>query len=145
MKCCLYVLTCLFIFSCQQQLERDNQRLLAEVDSLKAQVQQLKVENNQLRVELGGRPQIGFEVQIGAFEFFDVKAHQESMVKLREVKEDGMSKYVLGTFIRFEEAEHFLQDLHRMGLTDAFIAGIVGGERTTVERAREAAKLAYGY
>lgn len=131
--------------NCTKELEADNRRLQAEVDTLKVQVQELREANNLLRVNLGQRPEVGFEVQIGAFEHFNVAAYESEMMRLREVNEHGVTKYVLGTFIRFEDAESFLRDVRKMGIHDAFIAGIVGGQRATVDEARQAANLAYGY
>lgn len=131
--------------SCTKELEVDNRRLQVRVDTLQSTIQLLVEENNQLKLALGERPEVGFEVQIGAFESFNVQAYESELIRLREIQEDGVSKYVLGTFIRFEDAEAFLRDVKKMGITDAFIAGIVGGRRATVKEAREAAKIAYGY
>ncbi len=135
----------LFLSSCTKELEQHNRRLQTQVDTLEVEIQTLKEENNQLRLALGSRPEVGFEVQIGAFENFNVKAYESELFRLREVNEGGVSKYVLGTFIRFEDAEAFLKDVRKMGVSDAFIVGIVGGERATVAEALEAAQMAYGY
>lgn len=135
----------LMLSSCTKELERDNRRLQVRIDTLEQTIQSLTAENNQLRLSLGERPEVGFEVQIGAFESFNVQAYESELLRLREVSEDGVSKYVLGTFIRFEDASSFLRDVKKMGISDAFIAGIVGGQRATVAEAREAAKIAYGY
>lgn len=131
--------------SCTKELEADNKRLQVRVDTLESKIQLLIEENNQLKLALGERPEVGFEVQIGAFQNFNVQAYESELIRLREVNENGISKYVLGTFIRFEDAQAFLRDVKKMGLNDAFIAGVVGGRRATVKEAQEAAKIAYGY
>lgn len=143
----IFSIFCILVLSssCTQELERDNRRLQVRVDTLESTIQALTAENNQLRLSLGERPEIGFEVQIGAFESFNVQAYESELLRLREVSEDGVSKYVLGTFIRFEDASAFLSDVKKMGISDAFIAGIVGGRRASVAEAREAAEIAYGY
>ncbi len=128
-----------------EDLVTDNRRLQVQTDTLKREIQALRQENNQLRLALGERPMVGFEVQIGAFEHFHIDAYESELMRLREVRENGVSKYVLGTFIRYDDAQAFLRDVHKMGISDAFIAGIVDGQRATVDEAREAAKIAYGY
>ena len=135
----------LFTSACTKELEQDNRRLQLRIDTLETTIQKLTADNNQLRLSLGERPEVGFEVQIGAFESFNVQAYESELLRLREVSEEGVSKYVLGTFIRFEDANAFLRDVKKMGIADAFIAGIVGGRRATVAEAKEAAKIAYGY
>ena len=82
----------LLLNSCKDTIKLDNRTLEEEVDTLKVEIQTLKEENNRLRVALGDRPQIGFEVQIGAFEFFNVAAYEAELLRLREINEDGVSK-----------------------------------------------------
>ena len=118
--------------------------LQARQDSLAQEVQSLRSENALLRETVGQRLEVGFEVQIGAFEYFDLNAYDSELLRLQEIREEGMNKYVLGRFRRFNEAEAFLTDVQRIGIEDAFIAGIVDGQRATVAEAKQAALLYYG-
>jgi len=132
--------------ACQQaDYKRRNAILISRLDSLEGELQMLRTMNASLLEEAGGDEiQVGFEVQIGAFEEFDLGAYTEDLVKLRGIKSDQMTKYVLGRFHQYEDAIDFLNDVRKMGLNDAFIAGIVGGERRTIDEAKAAVADYYG-
>ena len=134
-----------FIFTaCGEDFKQENEKLQKQVDHLSMEVQKLRLENARLRELSGDRLQIGFEVQIGAFEHFDLSAYSDELMRFSEQKDNGVNKYVLGQFSRFENAEDFLRDIKKMGIRDAFIAGIVDGQRSTVRSAKVAAKEYYG-
>ncbi|MEO0469600.1 MAG: hypothetical protein AAF206_08275, partial [Bacteroidota bacterium] len=118
-------------------------KLWSKHDSLSQTVQNLRQENARFREATGEPLSVGFEVQIGAFAHFDVQAYNEELVRFSKVKSAELNKYVLGRFSTFEDAEAFLRDVHDMGLQDAFIAGIVDGQRTTVAKAREASEAVF--
>ncbi|MEL6650851.1 MAG: hypothetical protein AAFQ87_08625, partial [Bacteroidota bacterium] len=118
-------------------------QLQVKLDSLEQEAQSLRKENALLLETVGERLEVGFEVQIGAFQYFDLNAYDSELLRLQEIKEEGMNKYVLGRFRRFEEAEAFLTDIRSLGLEDAFIAGIVDGQRATVAAAKKAASSYY--
>lgn len=143
-----FLLFCLLgtlLFSCgKKELETRNAQLIAEVDSLHVEMRQLRQENARLLELSGDQIVVGFEVQIGAFEYFDLKAYTDELVRFREMNSQGMNKYVLGRFRTFSDAEAFLKDVQTIGVKDAFIAGIVNGERTTVAAAKAAVKEYYG-
>lgn len=134
----------LLLLSCGNDLEEQNKQLSQRLDSLQAEVQQLRQQNASLREATGQALQVGYEVQIGAFREFDVAAYQDQLQRFTKLQRDGMSKYVLGRFARKEDAEAFLRDIRRMGITDAWIAGIADGERSTVADADEAHDDYYG-
>ncbi|MEO1448925.1 MAG: hypothetical protein AAFV07_05315 [Bacteroidota bacterium] len=129
---------------CNGELKQQNAKLLTQVDTLNNKLVALREENASMRETLGSPLEVGFEVQVGAFEYFDLSAYTDELVRFQEVETNGMKKYVLGRFRHFEDAEAFLQDVQRMGVADAFIAGVVNGERATVAEAKEAAKDYYG-
>lgn len=85
-----------------------------------------------------------FEVQIGAFEYFDLSQYNESIIRLRNGKHEGLNKYLLGRFIDYNEAIKFKKDIKTMGVKDAFIVGYVDGERVEINVAKKAAKKTYG-
>ena len=134
------------LVSCgNKELEESNKKLQKQIDHMIMEVQKLRLENARLRELSGDDLQIGFEVQVGAFEHFDISAYADELIRFKEINSNGVYKYVLGQFSRYEDAESFLQDIKKMGLKDAFIAGIVNGERSTVSSAKVAAKEYYGY
>ncbi len=139
---CLFLM--LVLFSCDNKDQIRMANLQAQTDSLSQETQALRKENALLLETVGERLVVGFEVQIGAFEHFDINAYDSELLRLQEIKEEGMNKYVLGRFRKFEDANAFLKDMKKMGLEDAFIAGIVDGQRATVAAAKEAAKQFYG-
>lgn len=131
------------LFSCNSELKETNRKLQAQVDTLSSEVVTLRDENARFREYTGEELNVGFEVQIGAFEYFDITAYEDELMRFQEVQANGMSKYVLGRFRKFEDAEAFLRDVKKMGVQDAFIAGVVNGERTTVAEAKKAAVTYY--
>ena len=141
-----FILLSLLLVSCgKKELQQANTKLQKQIDHLIMEVQKLRLENARLREVSGEDLQIGFEVQVGAFEHFDISAYSDELVRFKEVNADGVYKYVLGQFSRYEDAETFLEDIKKMGMKDAFIAGIVNGERSTVSSAKVAAREYYGY
>lgn len=128
----------------QNALKRQNAILLQRLDSLETEVQHLRSIHASYAEESGEELDVGFEVQIGAFREFDLGQYADELVRLRGTNEYGLNKYVLGRFHRFEDAERFLNDVRKMGVKDAFIAGVVNGQRTTVAEAKAAAKNYYG-
>lgn len=139
--CLLFVIA---LSACDNKGQIRLSNLEAAKDSLTAETQSLRKENALLLETVGERLMVGFEVQIGAFEHFDINAYDSELLRLQEIKEEGMNKYVLGRFRKFSDAKAFLADMKKMGLEDAFIAGIVNGQRATVAEAKAAAKQFYG-
>ena len=85
-----------------------------------------------------------FEVQIGAFQYFDLDQYNESFIRLRNDQTSQLNKYVLGRFIEYSVAHKFLKDINSMGIEDAFVVGYVDGERVKIGKAIQSAKLNYG-
>lgn len=115
------------------------------IDTMQAELAQLRQLNGRLVEQLGEELPVGFEVQIGAFEYYDIAASDAELVRMSRIENEGFNKYILGRFSYFADAEAFLADVRKLGVSDAFIAGLVDGKRTTVAEAQEAAKSYYGY
>lgn len=138
------VLLHLTLSSCGRELEEQNRQLSQKIDSLRTELQQERQENARLREASGQALEYGYEVQIGAFREFDLQAYQDELHRFTKVESQGMNKYVLGRFARKEDAERFLHDVRRMGIQDAWIAGIAEGQRTTVSEADKAGEDHFG-
>ncbi|MFK7920774.1 MAG: hypothetical protein AB8H47_02405 [Bacteroidia bacterium] len=141
---CFCLLLAISTTACNDADKLRTATLQAVSDSLTSETQALRKENALLLETVGERLMVGFEVQIGAFEHFDINAYDSELLRLQEIREEGMNKYVLGRFRKFSDAQAFLTDMKKMGLEDAFIAGIVDGQRSTVAAAKQAARQFYG-
>lgn len=126
-------------YKAQVRLQKRN------IDTMQAEVGQLRQLNGHLVEQLGEELPVGFEVQIGAFEYYDIAASDAELVRMSRIENKSFNKYVLGRFSYFDDAEAFLADVQKLGVKDAFIAGLVDGKRTTVAEAQKAAKNYYGY
>lgn len=113
-------------------------QLRVEADSLR-EANGILVENAIPPVQAG----VFFEVQIGAFEKFDLQKYSEDLARLRGENAGGMNKYVLGRFRNFKRAQAFKDDVQRMGIADAFIAGTIDGQRVELSDAVKASKKKY--
>ncbi len=83
-----------------------------------------------------------FEVQIGAFEYFDLDDYKEDLVKMNIDKIDQVDHYTLGKFRELDRAIAFRRDIQRMGIQDAFVIAKIDGERVSISEAlREATRL----
>ena len=117
----------------KKQTQEYNDYLLSRIDSI-SRSNDLLLENSPYY------PGVFFEVQIGAFESFDLNAYKKSLENLRSYKEDSLQKYVLGKFRELDQAKLFLKDIRRMGVSDAFIIAKINGERVEVHEALRAQK-----
>lgn len=116
----------------ENQLNR-NINLVAEIDSLKRV--------NGLLVELSPYyTGVFFEVQIGAFEHFNLEKYKEGLAKLNIDYSGQMDQYTLGKFRELEMAQDFARDIRKMGIKDAFIIAKVDGRRVTVKEAQAEAE-----
>jgi len=113
-------------------------RLKQQYDSLR-EVNNILVENATPSISAG----VFFEVQIGAFQNFDLQKYGEELARLRGETEEGMNKYVLGRFRNFKRAEAFKSDVQRMGISDAFIVATIDGRRVELAEAIKASRRIY--
>jgi len=113
------------------QLERE--ALQEEIDSLNRV--------NSLLVELSPYyTGVFFEVQIGAFEHFDLEKYREGLAKLNIDYSGELDQYTMGKFRDLDLAKDFVRDIRRMGIKDAFIVAKIDGKRVTVKEAQEEAR-----
>jgi len=106
-------------------IDKENAYLLFRVDSLENA-------NNILMQESDDNSGIFFEVQIGAFENFDIKKYKENLKKLNYTRVNGVNYITLGKFRDFEDAEQFNKDIRKLGIRDAFIVSKLDGKRMKV-------------
>ena len=117
----------------KKQTEQFSDYLLSRIDSIN-RANNLLMENSPYYTG------VFFEVQIGAFEHFDMAEYQEALENLRSYRGDSLNKYVLGKFRDYDRAKAFEKDIQRMGVEDAFIVGKINGKRVTITQALNAAK-----
>ncbi|MEM6723751.1 MAG: hypothetical protein AAF598_06910 [Bacteroidota bacterium] len=130
------LLVLLLLFSgCQKKVKTELAAALQAQSELEERIRTLESEKAILLEQSIGPLDWGifFEVQIGAFEYFDLRAYLEDFVRLKEVDEEGMYKYVLGRFRSYEDAKAFRKDMQNIGVKDAFIIALVDGQRIVEE------------
>ena len=118
-----------------QALQQDHEQLADELDSMRRV--------NTLLLELSPYyTGVFFEVQIGAFEYFDLEDYKEDFVKMNIDKTEQIDQYTLGKFRDLDRALAFQKDIQKMGIKDAFVIAKVDGERVTIKEAlAESARL----
>ena len=120
-----------------QALQQENQQLTDELDSLNRV--------NNLLLELSPYyTGVFFEVQIGAFEYFDLDTYKEDLVKMNIDKTEQVDQYTLGKFRELEMALAFQKDIRKMGIRDAFVIAKIDGERVSIQEALAEAKRLRG-
>lgn len=108
----------------------------AENEALKQRNAELEEANARYAENMPGEEMgIFYEVQIGAFEHFDLGKYNEELDRLQIERTDGLKKYILARFRSRSRAERFLRDMHKLGIPDAFIIARVDGNRMTIEEA----------
>jgi hypothetical protein len=76
-----------------------------------------------------------YEVQIGAFKYFNLHKYQQGFDHLKNEEADGFDKYTLAKFRSYRESEDFKKDIQRMGIKDAFIVAKLDGKRIDIKQA----------
>jgi hypothetical protein len=76
---------------------------------------------------------IVFKVQIGAFAKKDLKKFTESAKNFSADSADGISKYTIGSFRDYWEADTFKKYLREMGVKDAWIVSFKDGKRVPIK------------
>ncbi len=112
-----------------------------QLDSLNLEIKQLQKQMGILLPRTKTPAGIFFEVQIGAFENFNLDAYQNELAEIRQEKHDTKNKFLLGRFAELNKALRFENDLKRLGLSGAFIVGRVDGRIVSKEEAINAHKL----
>jgi hypothetical protein len=100
--------------------------------------------NNILSEQTETQEGVFFEVQIGAFEHFNLDQYVQELARLKKEEIDVMDKYTLGKFRDFKNAQAFNDDIKKMGIADAFIVGKINGQRVELNDAvKESKKRRY--
>jgi hypothetical protein len=131
------------LFGKWPQMARDNRQLklqLNELNGLKPAMDSLKAANNILSEQSDSQEGVFFEVQIGAFEHFNMEQYMQELARLKKEQVDLMNKYTLGRFRSFKTAQEFNNDIKKMGIADAFIVGKIDGQRVDLQEAVKASK-----
>jgi hypothetical protein len=131
------------LFGKWPQVAQDNRQLkvqLNELNGLKPTIDSLVAINNTLSEQSDTQEGVFFEVQIGAFEHFDMNQYMQELARLKKEQVDTMDKYTLGKFRNFKTAQAFNNDIKKMGIADAFIVGKVNGQRVELQEAVVASK-----
>lgn len=124
------------------QLEQDYQVLQTKNEALKREIDSLVRVNNMLIEISPYYTGVFFEVQIGAFENFDLEKYKEGLTKLNIDYNEDVEQYTLGKFRDLKTALAFQKDIQKMGIKDAFIVAKIDGKRVSVKEAvAEAKKL----
>lgn len=122
------------------EMSQRYEKLLLKNNQLEDSIDSLNRVNNML-IELSPYyTGVFFEVQIGAFENFDLEKYKEGLAKLNIDYSGNLDQYTLGKFRDLEMAKDFVQDIRKMGIQDAFIVAKVDGERVTIAEALEEAE-----
>lgn len=88
------------------------------------------------------RELVKFKVQVGAYEN-DIPTEVLDIylsignVKPKRDSESGLTKYIIGEFEDYEEAEEFKRELEREGLIDSFVVGDFNGKVISAQEALE--------
>ena len=104
-----------------------------EISGLKGTVQRLERENSELDVTRKSEKGVVFRVQIGAYEGFDISDYSKDKGDLNIEKEGKVTKYTLGYFTDYWEADKFKKYVRAMGLKDAWIVAYRDGKRVDVK------------
>lgn len=123
-----------------QQLSEEKKQTEQYSDYLLSRIDSINRSNNLLLENSPFYQGVFYEVQIGAFQYFDLDNYLKSLENLRGYKQDSLNKYVLGKFRDLNQAKLFLRDVRKMGVSDAFIIAKIDGTRVEVKQALEAQK-----
>ena len=83
-------------------------------------------------------PGLIYKIQIGYYEKFDITDYFMDNNKYVTFEMDGKNiRYTVAWFDDLAEAESFAADVKRMGITDAFVARYIDGERVSIQEAEE--------
>lgn len=130
----------------QDALMRDSLNRIAlqtEIDSLKIslsdayqKINMLETSKNKQNLPILFGSEISekgtyFEVQIGAFQFFDLSKYKPGFnAGFKEIHDtDELDKYVIAKFRTYSEADAFKRDMIRLGIDDAWIVAQKDGKR----------------
>jgi hypothetical protein len=114
-----------------------------DLNALKPTLDSLIAANNILVEQTDVKDGVFFEVQIGAFEHFNLDKYMQELARLRKEEVDVINKYTLGKFRDFKMAKAFNEDIKKMGVADAFIVGKIDGQRVDLQDAVDRSKKGF--
>lgn len=130
------------------ELTEDNATLTSEKETLGNKVSNLNKRIASLENELAekdsiiqsaetvaGSEDLQFYVQVGAYEFFDINEYFAGDKCMDVQLNDGLNKYVVGSFSDVANAESFRKDVIKLGIEDAWVVPIQNGVRIPMEDA----------
>jgi hypothetical protein len=82
-----------------------------------------------------------YKVQMGLFRKFDMNKYLADPKYLTVENAGGMNRYAVSYFKEKEEAQHFADQLIKMGIRGAFVAKYENGERVTERPNRRPSKM----
>ena len=65
--------------------------------------------------------EVVYSIQLGVFKDLNIKFSQEETLNFSEVKTDNGSAYLIGTFLSYNTATEFKNELKKIGLKDIFL------------------------
>lgn len=115
------------------------QTKVSEQDTLIQELESSKVAKGKVGGSKSGNsivPKKGiiFTVQLGAYKEYNI-SNKMGSGGLQLDEDEGMSKYLLGTFKSLDKAEAFRKEIARMGIKDAWVVAFKDGKRITKEEA----------
>ena len=102
-----------------------------ELASVKQELEECKNKPVPTCPDPGATPKTGtvYKVQFGLYEKFDLTGYFDAAKYMGVEKVEGLNRYLLGYFDTEEQAEHFVADMRKMGIKDAFVAKYTDGAR----------------
>ena len=103
----------------------------AEIATLKEQVEQSS--NDDSKVSINGQQVSTFyAVQLGAFTNYNQSIVSPEYSLVKNIKEDGFTKYTIGVFSELQDARKLRQQVMKLGFEDAFIGEYNNGKRVDI-------------
>ena len=110
-----------------------------ENESLKEQIETLELDLEEARAELDDPAHsrenpdwmtgTHYEVQIGAFKFFDMQWYEDNFEQMRMERDGDYSHITLGRFTDLDRARTFREDIQRLGIESTMIVERTDGNR----------------
>ena len=76
-----------------------------------------------------------FAIQIGAYKDLDLSEYKDNLLGLKQDTYDSINQFTLGEFIKYEEAQKFLNIMQQMGFSQAHIMAFKNGYRIRMDHA----------
>ncbi len=111
-----------------EHLLAENKKLEDEISMLNERIQKLESEAVQFEDQEWMSGTV-YEVQIGAFKYFDMSWYDDNMVQMQMNYDNEYTYFTIGRFRNLDRARNFRDDIQRMGLITAAISKRIDGYR----------------